>query len=291
MAPHILGSSVSRRGPERDTGRVDGDRFTICVRSAAPDGAVAVDGDRLDRGLCTGTVVTRPWRNVIRLPRRTVASLWRRAQPVYRFQRRANRYTCLHLSPQTIDRLAAVPGNTSDRQCRLLFYMAMNTPAAGVLMEIGAYMGKSTAWLAEAARRGDRHLISIDPHLNNSYDAFQRTLTEFNIEQVATIHRAASHEVGKTFETPIGLLWVDGGHEYECVRQDIADFGPHVRPGGFAIFDDADPKAFPGVVRAIDETLHCDPTWTYLGRVKTMDLWERRNSAGATKGWRDRIVN
>ena len=220
----------------------------------------------------------RFWRNAIRLPRRTVASLWRRAHPAYRFQRRANRYVCLHLTPQMIDRLGAVPGNTSDRQCRLLFYLAMNTRADGLLLEIGAYMGKSTAWLAEAARRGDRHLVSIDPHLNDSYDVFQRTLRNFDIEQVATIHRATSREVGSNFATPIALLWVDGGHEYECVRRDIADFALHVCPGGFAVFDDANPQAFPGVVRAIDESLRQDPTWSYLGRIKMMDLWMKKRT-------------
>ncbi len=225
--------------------------------------------------------------NAIRLPRRTAASLWRRAQPVYRFQRRANRCVRHHLAPRMIDRLAAVPGNTSDRQCRLLFYMAMNTSAAGLLVEIGAYMGKSTAWLAEAARRGDRHLVSIDPHLNDSYDAFQRTLRAFDIERVATIHRATSHEVGRSFAMPIALLWVDGGHEYECVRQDIADFSPHVRLGGFAVFDDANPQAFPGVVHAIDESLRCDPSWRYLGRIKTMDMWEKKATERRRASGRD----
>ena len=234
--------------------------------------------------------MTRLWRNVIRLPVRTAASLRRRCQPVYRIQRRADRYVRAHLSAPLIRRLGDVPGHTSDRQCRVIFYLAMTTPADGVLVEIGAYKGRSTAWLAEAARRGARHLVSIDPHLNDSYERFQQTLREFDIENVATLHRATSQEVGRSFAQPIALLWVDGGHDYDCVRQDIADFTPRVRPGGIALFDDANPRAFPGVVRAIDESLRRDRTWVYLGRIKMMDVWERverdkglKTSDGATE--------
>lgn len=220
--------------------------------------------------------MNRIWRNAIRLPHRTARSLWRCAQPVYRLQRRANRYVRLQIAAETVDRLAAVPGHTSDRQCRLLLYMAMNTLADGVLVEIGAFKGRSTAWLAEAARRRDRRLVSIDPHLNDSYESFIRTVREFDIDRVATIHRVTSHEVGRHFQQPIALLYVDGGHDYECVRQDIVDFAPHVRPGGIALFDDANPRAFPGVLRAIDESLRRDPSWKYLGRIKTTDLWKRK---------------
>lgn len=214
--------------------------------------------------------------NIFRLPRRTWLSLCRNFQPVYRHQRAANRFVRQRIDAPLIRRLEAVPGNSSARECRLLCYLATTTPADGCLVEIGAFKGKSTAWLAQAARLSGRHLVSIDPHLEGSADAFEATLRDFSIRDVATIHRAFSHDIGKDWSQPIAFLWVDGGHDYETVLQDIHDFAPHVQPGGFIVFDDASDKTFPGVVRAIEETLLKDDQFVSLGSIKQFALFARR---------------
>ena len=71
------------------------------------------------------------------------------------------------------------------------------------------------------------------------------------------------------------MLWVDGGHDYEVVRQDIDDFAPHLLAGGFAVFDDMKPR-FPGVARALAETLIRDERFTYLGELRGLAIFRRR---------------
>lgn len=182
------------------------------------------------------------------------------------------------LAPERIRLLATIPGNASARECRLLFALAAQAQGAGQIVEIGAFKGKSTAWLAEAARHTGRRLVSIDPHLRGSDEEFRETARRLQFEDVATLHKAYSHDIGKDWREPIAFLWVDGGHDYECVRQDILDFTPHLEPGGVVVFDDANAENFPGVVRALDETLRRDPAFESLGQIKTFALFRRKKA-------------
>lgn len=221
-------------------------------------------------------MLTSVLHNIVLLPKRSLNSLVRRLQPVYKIQREADRYAQRGLDPQLYQRLCDIPANTSDRKCRLLFYLASTTQADGCIVEIGAFKGKSTAWLAEAARRTGKRLVSIDPHLFGSHDEFMKTVKRFDIGSVATLIPSLSHDAGKDWSGPIAFLWIDGGHDYECVRQDILDFVPHVQPGGVVVFDDVDPQQFPSVVRAVEELMHTNPAFTSLGRIKSFGLFQKK---------------
>ncbi len=223
--------------------------------------------------------MTRLLRNLVLIPTRTLASIQRRRDPAFRHRNLAIRYAKQHLTPKQIEQLAAVPGNSSAWQCMLLFYLAEHaaqTTDAGQLVEIGAFKGKSTAWLAQAARRTKRHLVSIDPLIENTEAVFRQTVQAFDIESVATLHQAFSHDVAKNWDAPIAFLWIDGGHDYDCVKQDVMDFTPHVVPGGWVVFDDVNPDGFPGLIRALRETIDQDQNFERIGLVKNTGLYRRR---------------
>lgn len=220
-------------------------------------------------------MLQRTMYNLVKLPGRSIESLARRLHPAFKIQQAADRFVHEQMEDGLYQRLCAIPANTSDRKCRLLFYLAMTAKADGCLVEIGAFKGKSTAWLAEAARRTGKPLVSIDPHLLESLDEFNQTVQQFNIDAVATLHKKLSHDVGQNWPDPIAFLWIDGGHEYDCVRQDILDFAPHVQPGGIVVFDDVDPKVFPGVVQAVDELMHPNPSFKFLGQIKSFGLFKK----------------
>jgi len=220
--------------------------------------------------------MSRLLHNLAKLPQRTMRSLRKRTSAVYRLQRAADRFARAKLSPQRLGDLSAIDGTTSDHECRLLFYLACRAAGDGRIVEIGAFKGKSTAWLAETARLTGKHLVSIDPHLQGTLEEFQKTVDRFDIASVATIHRAYSHDIGRNWTDPISFIWIDGGHNYEIVRQDIDDFTPHVQRGGFMVFDDVNEQMFPGVVRALHETLHADDAFTYQGLLETIAVFEKR---------------
>jgi len=226
-------------------------------------------------------MLQRLLRNLARFPRRTVEGLSRELQPVYRHRRAAKARVRRELSADRVAALSAVPGNSSDWQCMLLYHLACSSAEAvsdpdAVLLEIGAFKGKSTAWLAEAARKTGRGLVSIDPLVEGTEAVFRDTVERFAIGEVAELHKAFSHDLGTTWDRPIAFLWIDGGHDYDTVQQDVIDFAPHVRPGGYVVFDDVNPGDFAGLVRAVDETIGRDDRFEHLGEIKHTGLYRRR---------------
>jgi predicted O-methyltransferase YrrM len=49
------------------------------------------------------------------------------------------------------------------------------------------------------------------------------------------------------------FVFVDADHTYEGVRADIDAWLPKVRPGGWLMGHDFNPRDFPGVVQAVNE--------------------------------------
>lgn len=51
----------------------------------------------------------------------------------------------------------------------------------------------------------------------------------------------------------VDLVYLDGAHDYENVKTDIAAWWPLVRPGGVLAGDDYDTVEHPGVIQAVNE--------------------------------------
>jgi cephalosporin hydroxylase len=69
------------------------------------------------------------------------------------------------------------------------------------------------------------------------------------IEQVTSPSTSYTHPCGR----PVGLVFIDGGHEYEEVKADWLHFYDFVSPGGYIMLHDY--QSFPGVTTFIDEDI------------------------------------
>jgi len=155
-----------------------------------------------------------------------------------------------------------VDGFISDDQGRIMQKYAAEM-VNDVAVEIGSYRGKSACYIGRAMPK-TAHLTCIDPWADSSgvYEERYRTEENFEIfknnvrmcglEFRVTPLRYFSHEVAEWWSDPISLLYIDGGHQYEEVLQDIDGFAPHVVSGGVILFDDYS-DAFPGLIRAVNE--------------------------------------
>ncbi|QDU79468.1 hypothetical protein Pla110_11780 [Polystyrenella longa] len=218
-------------------------------------------------------------KNLIKGPFRVVRTFQRLLDPAYRLQHRANLSVKSNIPRDRIKLLEQNPGQSSDRECRLLAHLAMEADKSGSIVEIGAYKGKVTAWLVEAAERtkGEARVISIDPHICGTWEEYQETVQKFELDNRGLkIHKELSHELGQSWEEPISMLLVDGSHEYEDVVTDIDDFVPHVLPSGYVVFDDARGKIFPGVTRAINECMRPRPEFEEVGMIKNFAVFRRK---------------
>lgn len=85
------------------------------------------------------------------------------------------------------------------------------------------------------------------------------------------------------FYDDIHLLLIDGDHHYETICSDIANWMPHVVPGGSVIFHDYAPSrynmdAYPeleGVKRAVDEWAVASSEWKQLAVVDSVIAFGR----------------
>ena len=218
-------------------------------------------------------------RNLVRLPVRTCKSLWQWRSPAYRLQRQADRDVAGWIDPQRRAAMNTVPGFSSEHELHLLAHLVRHAPPTGCIVEIGAYKGRSTVWLVEAAqeRTDQSRVISIDPHLRDTWETFCEVQARFQLPQRGLeVVRGFSSAAGKTWRRPIAMLWVDGSHEYPDVVQDIDLFVPHVVAGGWVVFDDAHGGKFPGVERAIAERMFGRADFEHIGAVKHFQLFRRK---------------
>jgi predicted O-methyltransferase YrrM len=131
-----------------------------------------------------------------------------------------------------------------------------------VVVEIGAYKGKSTCFIAEGLKGISSTLYMIDTWFNDGgmretrADTFPEFLMNISSwrDNIVPL-RGFSAEVRKTWpsERKIDFLWIDGDHSYEGVKRDIDDWLPLVKNNCFVCFHDY--REYPGVKKAVDEKI------------------------------------
>jgi MMP 1-O-methyltransferase len=132
----------------------------------------------------------------------------------------------------------APPGLLEEREGRCLYALARRGLAVGGIVEIGAFKGRSTWFLARALEEaGAEHpLLSIDPHLEGTHAAFTENLADHSARVDARV--AFSQDVAPEVAGPLGLVWIDGDHSYAAVTRDFEDWFPKLAPGGWIAFHD-----------------------------------------------------
>lgn len=133
------------------------------------------------------------------------------------------------------------------------------------VVEIGCFRGRSTIALCCGVVGSGRLVHSVDPHRAatgvyggkfgpEDREAYYRNLLGSGMAQSAALINLTSAQAASAWNSPIGLLFLDGDHSYKATRLDVAIWGAHVVASGFVVFDDAsDPTGGPG--RTIQELI------------------------------------
>ncbi len=153
-----------------------------------------------------------------------------------------------------------------------LFAWACRAAAAvpdAPFVEVGSYCGRSTIWLAGAARAGGTVVFAVDHHRGSEENQagwewhdptlvdpelgtmdtlprFRRTVHDAGLEDVVIAVVGQSPVVARHWRTPCALVFVDGGHGVEPARADYAGWTPHVAPGGLLAIHDVFPDPADG---------------------------------------------
>lgn len=122
------------------------------------------------------------------------------------------------------------------------------------VLEVGSYCGCSTICLAQSAAS----VLSVDPHDGRGTPAPMQTFTQFqnNVERYGLSDRVEAH-IGTLADdlpaTDFDLIFIDGRHDAESVREDIRLALPRLAPGGLLAFHDYQASEHPGIEIAVDE--------------------------------------
>lgn len=143
-------------------------------------------------------------------------------------------------------------------------------------IEIGVDRGTFAALFFTCRRL--RHFIGVDDYSNHSEFPYVRdtdlqiAATRFAQCSFASLMRAtgvtiadaiASGDLGHIKERKVDFVYVDAGHEYEDVKQDIATWWPLISDRGILAGHDFD-DTHPGVQRAVREFAEQQNVTVYL---------------------------
>jgi len=131
----------------------------------------------------------------------------------------------------------------------LVLYGLVRSTRPEVVVEIGSAYGLSTCFIAAALQRNNHgKLYSIDPHettewndsgeTTETFAIVQQRLKELKLSKFVEQIRLYSSKAIASWNTPIDILFIDGSHSYEDVKNDFFGFLPYVKHGGFVLFHD-----------------------------------------------------
>ena len=150
-----------------------------------------------------------------------------------------------------------------------LYETAARYAGVGPIAEVGTYCGKSTIYLAAAARAAGQLVVTVDHHRGSeeiqpgwehhdpelvdpatgrmdSLPFFRATLAAAGLEEHVVAVIGTSTDVSKLWRAPLGMLFIDGGHSEDSVVTDYEGWAPWVATGGALAFHDIFPDPADG---------------------------------------------
>src|SRR3984885_3327908 len=138
------------------------------------------------------------------------------------------------MDPELLRAAEVAPGFMPPAEGLALFDAAARYAAAGPVLEIGTYCGKSTIYLAAAARAAGQPVVTVDHHRGSeehqpgweyhdprlidpatgrldTLPTLRATLTAAGLEDDVVVIVGRSDTVARLWSTPLGLVFIDGG--------------------------------------------------------------------------------
>jgi MMP 1-O-methyltransferase len=168
-------------------------------------------------------------------------------------------------SPEILAAFEGAKGFMPAGEGLALYAAAVEAGRLGLpLLEVGTYCGRSTVLLADAARRAGVTAVTVDHHrgseeqqpgweyhdpatvdpelgLMDTLPAFRRTLHRAGLEDHVVAVVGRSPQVAAFWNSPLGLVFIDGGHTDEHANGDYEGWAPHVAEGGLLLIHDVFP--------------------------------------------------
>jgi MMP 1-O-methyltransferase len=173
------------------------------------------------------------------------------------------------MNPDLVRAAGAAPGFMPAPEGLALFDAAARYSRLGPVLEIGSYCGKSTIYLAAAARAAGQVTVTVDHHRGSeehqpgweyhdprlvdpatgrldTLPSLRATLAAAGLEEHVIVVVGRSADVARLWGTPLGLVFIDGGHTEAAAVADYQGWAPWVAPGGALAIHDVFPNPADG---------------------------------------------
>ncbi len=167
----------------------------------------------------------------------------------------------MSLDPHLLDVVRATKGFMPEDEGDALYAAALAGAAAGPLLEVGTYCGKSAVYLGAAAREAGTIAFTVDHHRGSEENQagwehhdrelvdpatgrmdtlpfFRRTIEAAGLEAFVVGVVGHSVPISRVWRTPLGFLFIDGGHAEDVAMADYEGWVPHVAAGGVLAIHD-----------------------------------------------------
>lgn len=199
--------------------------------------------------------------------------------------------------PADID---TIKGFLAEDEARALYRAAGEMATAGAILEIGSYCGKSTIYLGLAARPHAGTVYALDHHRGSEehqqgeffhdpdlYDAaagqmdsfreFRRNMQRCGLNDTVVPVVADSNTAARHWQTPLAMVFIDGGHSLDAALTDYRCWTPHLQRGGILAIHDIFTTAHAGgqAPHAIYQLALASGLFESLERVNSLGLLRR----------------
>jgi predicted O-methyltransferase YrrM len=173
------------------------------------------------------------------------------------------------METQYLEVARACKGYLDESEGLRLYELAREYGKLGPVLEIGSYCGKSSVYLGAGVKAAGSHLICVDHHRGSEehqpgeeyhdpslFDAevgrmdtlreLRRTLARAGLEDVCVPFVTRSTTAAALWSTPLGMVFIDGGHSFETAFSDYASWHGKVAKGGVLAIHDLFPDPTQG---------------------------------------------
>jgi predicted O-methyltransferase YrrM len=171
---------------------------------------------------------------------------------------------------------AKIPGLYRQEEAAFLYRLARRK---GNLVELGCWMGRTTAIILQAAKVWGAELTTVDaftPMPNGrtaaTPDRWRANLRKAGLEPPALL-AMTTDEAAKVYpaDREIAFLFIDANHELQAVASDLANWTPRIKVGGVVALHDMFYPSITGVASAVAAWWEAErdgntPRWEFVGQ-------------------------
>lgn len=163
----------------------------------------------------------------------------------------------------------SIKGFLAADEGQVLYQYCLDSIHLGPCLEVGSYCGKSTVYLGAAAKQQNSIVYAVDHHrgseehqlgeeyhdselydsqasLMDSFREFRKNIRAAKLEETVVPIVSPSHIASTHWATPLGMVFIDGGHSIEAALNDYRSWVAHIVPGGILAIHDIFPDPATG---------------------------------------------